>query len=169
LGGGTAPRPGEDLRSAILESLARRRNTSELGCANNNRNEREIQAISQTSLSTGFRTQAEEDAANEAAIAQALWELVQEEEKRKYGNSYLPPSAQNPFGNGGGDFLQDLDPRGDTDFVRNAERPPRIPTATRPKSSERRNIWACELCTLHNPLHATKCDACGAGRPTARR
>ncbi|KAK4237501.1 WLM domain-containing protein [Achaetomium macrosporum] len=132
--GGTAPRPGEDLRSAILESIERRRNTSELGCANNNRNEREIQAISQTWTRNGFRTQAEEDAANEAAIAQALWELVQEDEKRK-----------------------------------NAERPPPIPTATRPparpKSPEGRDFWACGLCTLHNPLHASTCDACGSRRP----
>ncbi|AEO66079.1 uncharacterized protein THITE_2113901 [Thermothielavioides terrestris NRRL 8126] len=124
--GGVAPRPGQDLRSAILESVERRRAGSELGCANNNRADRELQAISQTWLRNGFRTKAEEDAANEAAMAQALWELVHEEKKRK-----------------------------------NAERP----TPPRPVSPELRSYWACNLCTLHNPIHAATCGACGNWRP----
>ncbi|KAK4035077.1 WLM domain-containing protein [Parachaetomium inaequale] len=88
--GGAAPPPDQDVRNAILESLARRNRTTDLDCANNNRPEREIQAISQTWTQNGFRTQAEEDAANEAAIAQALWELVQEE-KQKDAERRPPP------------------------------------------------------------------------------
>jgi hypothetical protein len=80
--GGRAPLPGQDIRNAILDSIEKRNRTNDLGCANNNRTEGEIQAISQTWTRNGFRTQAEEDAANEAAIAQALWELVQEEKRR---------------------------------------------------------------------------------------
>ncbi|KAK4152441.1 WLM domain-containing protein [Chaetomidium leptoderma] len=137
--GGTGPQPAGDLRNAILNSIERR-NRTELGCANNNHTEREIQAISQAWTRNGFRTQAEEDAANEAAIAQALWELVQEE-KRKDGN---------------------LD----------TERPPPIPTATRPpprpRSPELRDYWTCNLCTLHNPTHAATCDACRSPRPVGQ-
>ncbi|KAI8298418.1 hypothetical protein K4K59_002824 [Colletotrichum sp. SAR11_240] len=99
--GGTGPRPGSDIRRTIVGAIERRSSTLQ-GCGNMNHNDREIQQISETATRNGFRTQAEEDAANEAAIAQALWELVQEEEKQRYGGYYVPPSAQNPTGNGGG-------------------------------------------------------------------
>jgi hypothetical protein len=160
--GGVAPRPGQDLRSAILESVERRRAGSELGCANNNRADRELQAISQTWLRNGFRTKAEEDAANEAAMAQALWELVHEEKKRKYDDLYdSPPARPNPLSYGGGGFLEDRFRGRDADFIRNAERP----TPPRPVSPELRSYWACNLCTLHNPIHAATCGACGNWRP----
>ncbi|KAF5490826.1 DNA-dependent metalloprotease WSS1 [Colletotrichum fructicola] len=97
--GGTGPRPGSDIRRTIVGAIERRSSTLQ-GCGNMNHNDREIQQISETATQNGFRTQAEEDAANEAAIAQALWELVQEEEKQRYGGYYVPPSAQNPTGNG---------------------------------------------------------------------
>ncbi|KAL2133797.1 hypothetical protein VTI74DRAFT_1654 [Chaetomium olivicolor] len=133
--GGAAPLPGQDLRRVILDSIEKRRSTTEQGCANNNRNEREIEAISQTWTKNGFRTQAEEDKANEAAIAQALWELVQEDKRKR------------------------------------TEQSPSIPTVTlttpRPRSPELENYWACNLCTLHNPTHATSCDACGSRRPAS--
>ncbi|KAJ0346581.1 hypothetical protein COL154_009667 [Colletotrichum chrysophilum] len=99
--GGTGPRPGSDIRRTIVGAIERRSSTLQ-GCGNMNHNDREIQQISEIATRNGFRTQAEEDAANEAAIAQALWELVQEEEKQRYGGYYVPPSAQNPTGNGGG-------------------------------------------------------------------
>lgn len=165
--GGAALSPGQDIRSTILESIERR-NKTDLGCANNNRTESEIQAISQTWTKNGYRTQAEEDAANEAAIAQALWELVQED-RRKYGNPFIQPGARNPFGNYGGAFPWNDCLRRGTDVARDAERPPPVPTATRPparpRSPEMRDHWACGLCTLHNPTHAATCDACGSPRP----
>jgi hypothetical protein len=168
--GGAPLRPGQDIRSTIIESAERRRNMSEQGCANN-RNEREIMALSQQSARNGFRTRAEEDSANEAAIAQALWELVQEDEQRKYGTSYIPPGARNPFGSEGGAFGRDRYGGYGTDFAgRNAARPPPIPTATRPRpptrarSPGRRDYWECRLCTLHNPANASRCDVCGEKR-----
>jgi hypothetical protein len=160
--GGAAPPPDRDVRNAILQSLARRNRTTttELDCANNNRPEREIQAISQTWTQNGFRTQAEEDAANEAAIAQALWELVQEE-KQKYGgggSSIFPRKRFRGFF--GADFARDAEPRSP---------PPPVPTATRPparpRSLELRNYWACNLCTLRNSTTSATCNACGSSRP----
>ncbi|KAK4174216.1 WLM domain-containing protein [Triangularia setosa] len=102
--GGPKPPPGRSIRNIIADTVERR-NRTDKGCGNENRNEEEIRQISETWRRNGFRTQAEEDAANEAAIAQALWELVQEDEKRKYGSSYVPPTAQNPYGNGGGTLV----------------------------------------------------------------
>ncbi|KAK1494783.1 WLM domain-containing protein [Colletotrichum tamarilloi] len=83
--GGSRPSIGSDIRRTIVGAIERR-NTTLQGCGNTNHNDREIQQISETATKNGFRTQAEEDAANEAAIAQALWELVQEEERQRTRN-----------------------------------------------------------------------------------
>ncbi|UQC88481.1 WLM domain-containing protein [Colletotrichum lupini] len=83
--GGSGPSIGSDIRRTIVGAIERR-NTTLQGCGNTNHNDREIQQISETATKNGFRTQAEEDAANEAAIAQALWELVQEEERQRTRN-----------------------------------------------------------------------------------
>ncbi|RGP74836.1 DNA damage response wss1 [Fusarium longipes] len=99
--GGSAPRPGEDIRRVIADAAERRSNILK-GCGTDNLTEAQIQNISDTATRNGFRTQAEEDEANNAAIAQALWELVQEDKSVKYGSSYIPPTADNPTGNGGG-------------------------------------------------------------------
>jgi DNA-dependent metalloprotease WSS1 len=169
--GGLAPRPGQDIRAVIVNAVDRRNKTLQ-GCGNMNHNEREIHEISETATRNGFKTQAEEDAANDAAIAQALWELVQEDEKAKYGDSYIPPSQANPMGNGGGAV-----------FVESAgasSKAPRIPTETKPTDTkltdskpkvnsgppvETPKGWSCEICTLHNPTTFLCCDACGTERP----
>ncbi|KAK0731483.1 WLM domain-containing protein [Lasiosphaeris hirsuta] len=160
--GGSAPRPGQDIRNVIL-SAVERRNRALQGCGNTNHNEREILEISDTATRNGFRTRAEEDAANDAAIAQALWELVQEDEKAKYGGSYIPPTQQNPTGNGGGTSA--ALPRRPSGSGSN---PPPVPTATKPvvppSLPKVPEVWACEVCTLHNPATYLCCDACGAER-----
>ncbi|RWA15046.1 hypothetical protein EKO27_g18 [Xylaria grammica] len=85
--GGFSPRPGQDIRKVIGDA-AERRNRTLRGCANDNQTQDEIVEIANTATKNGFRTQADEDAANDAAIAQALWEIVQEEEMAKKGTSY---------------------------------------------------------------------------------
>ncbi|KAK8104047.1 WLM-domain-containing protein [Apiospora kogelbergensis] len=104
--GGRSVGPGEDIRRVIADAAERRTKTLK-GCASGTLEDDDIREIAATATRNGFRTQAEEDAANDAAIAQALWELVQDDEKAKYGASYLPPSAENPTGNGGGTVLSD--------------------------------------------------------------
>ncbi|KJZ77490.1 hypothetical protein HIM_03214 [Hirsutella minnesotensis 3608] len=90
--GGAPVHPGQDMRS-VIASAVERRNKVLQGCASERLNDSQIRDIADTATKTGFRTQAEEEEANEAAISQALWELVQEDEKQRLGDAYVPPSA----------------------------------------------------------------------------
>ncbi|KAK0633064.1 WLM domain-containing protein [Immersiella caudata] len=167
--GGATPRPGQDIRNVIVRAIERRNETLK-GCGNTNHNEREIQEISDSATKNGFRTQAEEDAANDAAIAQALWELVQEDEKAKYGTSYIPPTAANPTGNGGGAVFEQHQSVLNASIQSGASNtsPAPLPVATKPDlptpPPEVDAAWACEICTLHNPASYLSCEACGTER-----
>lgn len=101
--GGTGIRVGQDVRKVIADAAERRiKILKGCGSDNNNFTEREVINLTEEADEAGFKTQAEEDEANDRAIAQALWELVQEDEKSKYGNDYVAPTAQNPSGSQGG-------------------------------------------------------------------
>ncbi|KAH0489228.1 hypothetical protein TgHK011_009668 [Trichoderma gracile] len=95
LGGGDVsrpPRPGRNLRQAAA-AAAEKRNKALQGCGTDKLSDNEIRAIADTASRNGFRTQAEEDEANDLAIAQALWELAQEDEMANLGGgSYMNPS-----------------------------------------------------------------------------
>ncbi|TPX17240.1 uncharacterized protein E0L32_003358 [Thyridium curvatum] len=173
--GGAGLLPGQDIRKVIVDAVERRNKTLQ-GCGNTNHNENEIRAISETATRNGFRTQAEEDAANEAAIAQALWELVQEDEKRKYGSAYVPPTPEHPSGSGGGAVVSSSAayPSGGGGPVSlptpdpgssSAAPQPRTAAERRPLSPEPMSGWTCQICTLHNPDNYLCCDACGVERP----
>lgn len=170
--GGMAPRPGQDMRRVIADA-ADRRNKTLRGCASNTYNEEEIRAIAETASKNGFRTQAEEDAANEAAIAQALWELVQEDKKAKHGTSYTPPSAQNPAGSGGRAAASPSLPSSSSSSSSSHGSSSRTeagkePGAYRPQRAvgdPALTSWSCQVCTLENPLNYLCCDACGTERP----
>ncbi|KAF5689492.1 WSS1-like protein [Fusarium circinatum] len=143
--GGSAPRPGEDIRRVIADA-AERRSRILKGCGTDNLSETQIRNISDNATKNGFRTRAEEDEANDAAIAQAMWELVQEDKSVEYGNSYIAPTADNPTGNGGGSVIPYRGPGGSSERSRE---PPG---------------WTCSTCTLHNPANYLCCDACGMER-----
>ena len=161
--GGVAPRPGEAIRTVIADAVERR-NTTLKGCGTERLSDSQIRKIADTATQNGFRTQAEEDEANEAAIAQALWELVQEDEKAKYGSSYIHPTANNPTGNGGGALkAQNRDSKPGPSRSRDAENDIRRARPPASKAGQPRS-WICDTCTLVNPLEFLSCDACGTER-----
>ncbi|KAF4975233.1 hypothetical protein FZEAL_7940 [Fusarium zealandicum] len=164
--GGAAPRPGEDIRRVIAEAAERRIRTMK-GCGTDKLSESQIQNIADTATQNGFRTKADEDEANDAAIAQALWELVQEDKSAKYGNSYIPPTADNPTGNGGGAVMPDGGGPS-TSGLRRSLVTEQEDQAARGRGSHTgpRELrgWTCDTCTLHNPATFLCCDACGMER-----
>jgi len=100
--GGAPVRAGTDIRQVILAAIDRR-NTVLKGCGSDKKNDKEIKDLADQATQNGFKTKAEEDEANDRAISQALWDLVQEDERNERGDSYIPPTPANPTGNGGSD------------------------------------------------------------------
>lgn len=159
--GGAAPRPGQDIRKAIADAVDRR-NEAGRGCASDRLSDREAQELADAATRNGFRTQAEEDEANEVAIAQALWELVQENEKERLGDAYIPPSAENPGGYRDGSVVSGQ-------RWHHAPGAVEVAPSSRASSPGGPSFWVCEACTLHNPLQHLCCGACGAERPEPTR
>lgn len=167
--GGMPVRRGADMRQVIADA-AQRRLTVTNGCASGSKN---TKAIVEQATRNGFRTQAEEDDANERAIMEAYIELIQEEEKEKWGDAYVPPSAQNPSGSvSKGDAPHDpieLDgsqvvpvpsPTPSPTPPTPSNKPPASTSTARPPKT----TWTCSICTLENPLNYLCCDACGTER-----
>ena len=160
---------GQDIRKVIADAAARRTTVTK-GCASGTSAERERELVKETNK-TGFRTKAEEDDVNEEAIMLAYIDLVQEEEKEKYGDAYIRPSKENPAGSQGAPIKIKSEPR-------SPSKAPPIPTSTKPVPTPPRptNIapskppppsdgsWTCEICTLVNPSTYLCCDACTTER-----
>ncbi|KZF25996.1 WLM-domain-containing protein [Xylona heveae TC161] len=128
--GGAPVSAGSDMRRVIADATSRRINVTQ-GCASNTK---ESQGIMEQATRNGFRTQAEEDDANERAIIQAYIELLQEEEKEKWGDAYIPPSADNPAGSAdknGYDQGFSTQSGGPS----SSAKPPSVPMQTRPSSA----------------------------------
>ncbi|KAL2821726.1 WLM domain-containing protein [Aspergillus cavernicola] len=155
--GGTAAPRGIDMRRVIADAAQRRIDVTR-GCASGAANSDEL---AEEASRNGFRTKAEEDDANEQAIMQAYIDMIEQEEREKYGPSYIPPSQDNPAG-----------PRTNLS-------PPPVPEHTRPSvpspqqdavdltidDSSYTDSWTCPMCTLDNPSNFLCCDACASERP----
>ncbi|KAL8945988.1 MAG: hypothetical protein Q9222_007554 [Ikaeria aurantiellina] len=179
--GGAGVRRGQDIRQVIADAAQRRIDIMR-GCGDTD-TARVKEIVDQTNRS-GFKTMAEEDDANEEAIMLAYIDLVQEEEREKYGNDYVPPSKDNPAGSQGRiPFTPIVKSESGT-----AAKPP-VPHDTKPKPPERgeggapipthifdlddptsasdfSTSWTCNICTLVNPPTYLSCDACGTDRPS---
>jgi hypothetical protein len=101
--GGAPVRAGTDIRQVIVGAIERR-NTVLKGCGSEKSSDKEIEDLANQATRSGFRTKGEEDEANDRAIAQALWDLVEEDQKKEYGDQFIPATPANPTGNGGGEI-----------------------------------------------------------------
>jgi hypothetical protein len=110
--GGRPVAIGTDIRQVIVSAIERR-NAVTKGCGSENKSDKEIIDLTDEAMTNGFRTKAEEDEANDRAIAQAMWDLVQEDEMeaaKGRGEAYNPPTAANPAGPSGSQSWQRQNP-----------------------------------------------------------
>lgn len=166
--GGAPVLRGTDMRAVIAHAAARRTTITQ-GCASGTQiGEREAEQAARN----GFMTSAEEEMANESAIAEALWELVQEEEARKAGvqrDAWAKDAGAWDAGMGFEENGVDTGRRGGNGGGRKSPEPvpvpdigADIPTTLSPSRSA--TTWPCPVCTLVNPGTYLVCDACGTER-----
>ncbi|KAI4158849.1 MAG: hypothetical protein LQ342_007085 [Letrouitia transgressa] len=170
--GGAGLRRGQDIRQVIADA-AQRRITVTRGCADVH-TDRGKDLVEETNRN-GFRTKAEEDDANEEAIMLAYIDLVQQEEREQYGESYIPPSKENPAGSHGARAAGE--PQNPTSERKSTGSQPANPTSSTdpsnvidlddPKSTRSSTeSWTCDICTLVNPPSYLCCEACETERPS---
>lgn len=147
--GGTPTLRGTDMRRVIADAAQRRIEVTR-GCASGTE---AGDKLAEEASRNGSRTKAEEDDANEQAILQAYIELIEEEEREKYGSSYIPPSQQNPAGSRSQLPSEPIDLIADNNNGDN---------------NSYDQLWTCPTCTLENPANFLCCDACTAERPIPR-
>ncbi|KAI1258405.1 WLM-domain-containing protein [Xylariaceae sp. FL1019] len=157
--GGVALQPGQDIRRVIANAVEQRNRTLR-GCANDNQTQEEIVEIANTATRNGFRTQAEEDAANEAAIAQALWEMIKEDEQPKKGDTRESPNLSTTCN-------APSSSRNSKKSNATAAQPTRSQDNTMQGGScqDACSTWTCNVCTLVNPATFLCCDACSSEKP----
>ncbi|KAJ5683522.1 hypothetical protein N7462_006687 [Penicillium macrosclerotiorum] len=167
---GGAPRPRGIAARKLRADAAQRRIEVTAGCASGTNNTAQL---AEEATRNGFRTQAEEDDANDQAILQAFIELIQEEEREKYGDSYIPPSQENPAGPRTGESPglsnsgESIEPSPLDELPEEVENKPEIFDLTADNGSYE-SSWTCTTCTLENPPNFLCCDACAAERPTPK-
>lgn len=185
--GGRPIMRGEDVRSVIVNAIEQRNRINQ-GCASGTDKGREIARDVGTQKPGVTVTKAEDDDANEAAIMQSYIEMIQQEEREKHGENYIPPSQSNPAGmrsTTGPPLLsnslraqqasiEESLKRNQTPPVPSLETKPTMPgdrTATQnvnivpPSPPVAPETWTCDVCTLVNPINYLQCDACGLDRP----
>ena len=192
--GGRAVSRGTDIRRVIADA-AQRRTAISKGCDSVGEDEGRKAAIVAEAGRNGFRTKAEEDDANARAIEQAYIELLQEEEREKWGKGYVPASGENPAGSQGQappvptHSKPRREPARPEDTIQRKRRPvnfepndtvklePDDDVKLEPENAVKlepddamvdemdSELWSCPVCTLNNEMQYLSCDACGVERP----
>ena len=170
--GGAPVRRGADIRKVIADAATRRATVTK-GCGSGRPGSK---GIADDVGRNSSRTKADEDDANDEAIIQAYIELLQEEEREKYGDAYVPPSQDNPTGSGPSALASSSVSH--TTFA--AAAPSDTKASSKPKfgtqaidltgvqpTTTASGTWTCPICTLENPPTYLCCDACTTERPEA--
>lgn len=95
--GGTGIMRGQDPRQIIADAVERRLRI-ERGCASGTDMGDRVALDEAAKGSIMTTTQAGPEDENDATMMQAYIDLIQEEERQKFGGFYDPPSAENPAG-----------------------------------------------------------------------
>ena len=180
----------ERRRVAAAEAAERRKRALE-GCGAGKLDEAQIRDVEETVRQNGFRTQAEEDRANDVAIARALAELMEEDKQASKGTGpsktqrAVSDSAAASTSGRAGSRSRDKSgvassrapapnraaPAARSRLVNILEQGSRGRSGRGPASKtasaggEAKDAgWVCRACTLFNQAGHLCCDACGSER-----
>ncbi|TQV98490.1 WLM domain-containing protein [Cordyceps javanica] len=185
-GGGAMPPPAlltpEMRRAAAAEAAEQRRRKRALeGCGAGTLDETQIRSMGETASRTGFRTRAEEEQANDAAIARALAEDDDEEQEeeqqqglQKTRQRVPPPAASSSISSGGRRRPASVSrrappaPHGRSLVTVMEQQRQGTRRGGHPEERDTAAGWVCSACTLHNPADYLCCDACRGERSKAR-
>ena len=101
---------GQDPRRVIADAVERRLRI-ERGCASGTAAGDRVARDDNTKGVQVTTTQAGPEDENEATMMQAYIDLIQEDEREKFGGYYAPPSAENPAGSRGRGNRSDVEPK----------------------------------------------------------
>lgn len=190
--GGSVAAPAmtpERRRVAAAEAAERRKRALE-GCGAGKLDEAQIRDVEETVRQNGFRTQAEEDRANDVAIARALEELMEEDKQASKGTG--PSKTQRAVSDSAAASSSRAESRSRAKSSVPSSRAP-VPNRVAPAARSRlvsmleqgsrgrggRGLvsttasaggeakdtgWVCRACTLFNQADHLCCDACGSER-----
>ncbi|KXL51528.1 hypothetical protein M433DRAFT_140551 [Acidomyces richmondensis BFW] len=161
LGGTPLHLYGGDVRKVIADQVLRR-NTIDKGCASGRG---DAIKLADQSADHVFKTKADEDDANSRAIAQALYELMEEEEERKLQGTFsaAPTDVNEPGGTTKASKSKKTSPSETTSLpASNPFAESSLMDLSEPFNPDE---WTCEVCTCINPMQFLACDACGSERP----
>lgn len=167
-----------DMRRAAAAEAAERRKRALEGCGADKLDDTQMRDLGETARRNGFRTQAEEDHANDVAIAQALAEL--------HDSHGQTPRRTPSAGSSRSTSTRTSTTR--TNTTKASTAPNRTAPAARSRlvtmleggnrGSRREDTarvdrnsggttgWVCSACTLYNPGECLRCDACENKRKT---
>ncbi|GAM90973.1 hypothetical protein ANO11243_090200 [Dothideomycetidae sp. 11243] len=166
--GGKRILPGQDPRKVIADAIDQR-NTISRGCASGSV---EADKLARQNSRSTIKTKSGDDDANDRAIAEAMLELMEEEEmqRRKPTNPDReatvaptpppPPTSAPPAPSSVG---RDLPPTLRINPPVQHQTPPPPPYDSHPTAYG----WTCDVCTCINPPAYLTCDACGLERTPA--
>lgn len=182
----------QDMRERVAAAALRRARISKTCGAESGVHDRgRMEADAERAIKNGFRTQTEEDNANEEAILQAAIDLIAEGEREEAmerkaweergGYVWIEddddepvlvpvPVAASMARSAGSKHSRSAS----SEYSPTSER--KRPVSSNPLVSDtpptyeeavgvNRNTWTCDLCTLINPVSSANCDACGVQRP----
>ncbi|KAL9017955.1 MAG: hypothetical protein Q9185_004700 [Variospora sp. 1 TL-2023] len=174
--GGARVLRGHDMRKVIADAAQRRIDIMR-GCGDTDT--ARVREIVDSTNHTGFKTKADVDDADEEAIMLAYIDLIQDEEREKYGKEYVPPSKDNPAGLQRSAATKPQPGSASAKppaaaaaaaaggVVGGAPVPTHIFDLDDPSSAADFSFsWTCNICTLVNPPNYLSCDACGTDRPS---
>lgn len=194
--GGVMPTLTPEMRRAAAAEAAERRKRALVGCGAETLDEGQIRDMGDAARRNGFRTQAEEDRANDVAIARAVAELMGEQPGLPLAPRSLPPATAHASSGSSSSLLSRAGastrsrtptrtaPAAKSRLVTMMEQASRTSavngnhshshggsgsrSSDRAKSSVLTGGWVCSVCTLYNPREFLCCDACGSETQTGK-